>query len=56
MHADDRLAVGAGPFVREVYGGAEEREPLCRQLGVELLHVLLDRRALEAQAEIPDRP
>ena len=52
--ADDRLPVGAGPFVAEVAGRVEAAEPLRRQLAVELGDVLLEHRPLELQAEVLD--
>src|SRR5438132_4774268 len=52
--ADDRLPVGAGPFVAEVAGRVEAAEPLRRKLAVELGDVLLEHRPLELQAEVLD--
>src|SRR5207302_9689567 len=52
--ADDRLPVGAGPFVAEVAGRVEAAEPLPRKLAVELGDVLLEHRPLELQAEVLD--
>src|SRR5882724_9579997 len=52
--ADDRLPVGAGPFVAEVARRVEAAEPLRRQLSVELGDEFLEHRPLELQAEVLD--
>src|SRR5258706_5885459 len=53
--ADDRLAVGACPLVRQVAGGAEPLQAPRLQLPVKLLDVLLHGRAVELEPQVADR-